>query len=263
MSIPVSAAKKPLVVLYQPRVDEEGCVNSPPYALLALSAVLIDEFNVLIFDGALVAEPWMDIAAVCGEQPILAFGVTVITGPPILDARRFSQEARRRYAGIPVVWGGCHPSIDPEGTLRDGCVDFVIMGQGEIPFREFLRQKRDGISPSNIPGLCYISDDILHLSHAIAPQQLCNFPPRPFHLVDLSKYVRNINTIGKCIVYITSQGCPYQCSFCSDRALYGSHWSGYAVEEMIRDVRMLYDLDISFLMIFYNNFFSNSFVNTV
>jgi len=257
MNNTLSAVKKPLVVLYQPRKDEEGCVNTPPYALLALAAVLVDEFHVLIFDGALVSEPWRDIDAVCGEQPILAFGVTVITGPPILDARRFSQEARSRYAGTPVVWGGCHPSIDPEGTLRDGCVDFVILGQGEIPFREFLRQRRDGISPSNIPGLCYITDDVVQLTRPIAPQKLSSFPPRPFHLVDLSKYVRNINTIGKCIVYITSQGCPYQCYFCSDTALYGTHWSGYAVEEMIRDVRMLYCLDISFLMIFDNNFFVN------
>jgi radical SAM superfamily enzyme YgiQ (UPF0313 family) len=45
------------------------------------------------------------------------------------------EEARRlkaNHPGIKVVFGGAHPSADPEECLRSGAVDYVIAGEGEV-----------------------------------------------------------------------------------------------------------------------------------
>ena len=51
------------------------------------------------------------------EKP-LCFGVSSMTGPQILRALEICKFLKKHYPDVPTVWGGIHPSILPEQTLR-------------------------------------------------------------------------------------------------------------------------------------------------
>ncbi|MBS1859159.1 MAG: cobalamin-dependent protein, partial [Acidobacteria bacterium] len=66
------------------------------------------------------------------------------------------EEARRLKSVHPeltVVFGGAHPSGDPEECLRTGVVDYVVVGEGEIALTQLLDALREGRSPGGIPGV--------------------------------------------------------------------------------------------------------------
>src|SRR5262249_40874210 len=71
------------------------------------------------------------------------------------------QEARRlktTHPGIKVVFGGAHPSADPEECLNSGVVDYVVVGEGEIPLVTLLDALEQGREPKDIGGVWAIKD---------------------------------------------------------------------------------------------------------
>ena len=55
-----------------------------------------------------------------------------------------------------IVLGGAHPTLDPISVLKNECIDFAIMGEGEYSFLELLnelgKKKHDF---SKIKGIAY------------------------------------------------------------------------------------------------------------
>ena len=71
------------------------------------------------------------------------------------------EEARRLkgiHPGIKIVFGGPHPSADPEECLKSGVVDYAVVGEGEIPLTALLDALQRGEEPKDIPGLWSIKD---------------------------------------------------------------------------------------------------------
>ena len=54
------------------------------------------------------------------------------------DALAEARRLKESHPGIKVVFGGAHPSADPEECLKSGVVDYVIVGEGEIPLKALL-----------------------------------------------------------------------------------------------------------------------------
>ena len=144
---------KPLIILYNPKKDEVGEINSLPLSLLAISAVIDPEkVDIKILEGALIDDLDSELSKYSDKNLLLA-GVTAITGPPLFDALNFAKAFKRMAPDVPVVWGGTHPTIMPGGTLEDPHADFIVKGQGEIPFKMLVESLLDGSSPEGIPGL--------------------------------------------------------------------------------------------------------------
>ncbi|KJR41811.1 Fe-S protein, radical SAM family [Candidatus Magnetoovum chiemensis] len=248
---------KPVIILYHPKKDSSSKVNSMPFSLLAISAVIDQsDIDIKIIEGAFVKNIDEEIAKFAGKN-ILAAGVTAITGPPILDALRFARAIRKFNAKIPIIWGGSHPSINPIDTIKDDNVDYVIKGQGEIPFKKLIDALIKGQSPVDIAGLVMKKDGQIIDNPTEMPRKVSEFPETPYNLIDIEKYVVPIQNLGKeGLIYVTSQGCPFNCKFCSDVVLYKNRWSGWPVERMMKDIRMFYyKYNIDSVMFFDNNFF--------
>ncbi len=58
-------------------------------------------------------------------------------------ARELTQRIRQGVPEAPVVWGGIHPTSDPEGSIVD--VDYLCRGEGE-PGDGVEGPKEDGVS---------------------------------------------------------------------------------------------------------------------
>src|SRR5215831_5969632 len=81
-------------------------------------------------------------------------GISSLFTPYYREALEVTQRVKRRLK-IPVVMGGSHASAVPASLLASPHVDFVIRGEGEKPFVEFLKYLNGQRSIEEIPNLVY------------------------------------------------------------------------------------------------------------
>ncbi|HEX2385887.1 MAG TPA: cobalamin-dependent protein, partial [Candidatus Binatia bacterium] len=77
--------------------------------------------------------------------------------PYYREALEVACRAKRRL-GVPVVAGGSHASAVPESLLESPSVDYVIRGEGEKAFVEFLRFFNGEKPIEAVPNLAYKTD---------------------------------------------------------------------------------------------------------
>lgn len=215
------------VVLYNPR--GEGHIL--PLGLVHVGS-LLSERPVLIVDGRLQRDPERLVASLARDAVCL--GVSVLTGAPILDALRVSRAARAARPDLPVVWGGWHPSLLPEQCLASDAVDVCVNGQGERSFAELVSALEDGRGPEGIAGLVWNSGGEVVRNPLRPFEDVNRFPRADFGLLDLERYFAFRGT--RRLDYCSSQGCPFECSFCADPMVYKQRWSGLRAERVVDEL---------------------------
>jgi radical SAM superfamily enzyme YgiQ (UPF0313 family) len=215
------------IVLYNPR----GESHILPLALVHVGSMFPDR-RVEIIDGRVEIAPEARVASLAREA--LCLGVTVLTGAPILDALKVTRAARAARPDLPVIWGGWHPSLMPEQCLRSGVVDACVNGQGEIAFTEIVQALEAGRGYEGVAGVVWRrGDEVVH-NPPRAFQDVNSFPRASFDLLDMELYFRfrGVRRLDFC----SSQGCPFQCSFCADPMVYRQRWSGLRPERVVSEV---------------------------
>ena len=219
---------------------------APPLALIHLAAPLVERgHEVRIVDSAIEADP---VAAVVREaEGALCVGISMVTGPMITQGVAVARAVRAAYPETPIVAGGWHASILPEQTLRSPFVDAVVKGQGEITFLEIVeRYARGERDLGGIPGVFFKRGTELVRNPDRGYTDINALPRRPFDLVDFEAYARR-GEGTRWILYCTSHGCPWDCSYCSNASVYGRNWKPLEAETAVEEMRTLaarYRLDM-------------------
>ena len=134
-------------------------------------------------------------------------------------AAKVSSLCKHHDPDCQVIWGGAHPTIMPGAVMRNQHVDFVIRGEGEYSFLELCQiLKGNGRELSSVDGLSYRGNrSVVHN----APRKMVKtlddipFPARNLVLFPERYDKRSWGHI------IGTRGCPYNCAFCSAKALWG------------------------------------------
>jgi radical SAM superfamily enzyme YgiQ (UPF0313 family) len=227
--------KKKVVLFFPSYASNEAC---PPLALIAVAGPLVKEgYEVKIIDSALEADY---VQAVIRElEGALCLGMSLVTGPMIKGAIAVSRTAKEKFPGLPIILGGWHPSILPQQTLECRYVDAVAIRQGELTFIEMLRRLEAGESLDGVPGtLIKEKDEIVwnpprpHTPVALLPSRLPGYD-----LIDYERYHRATGL--RWLMYTTSHGCPYNCSYCSNAAVYGRNLDLLPVEQVVDELTFL------------------------
>lgn len=116
--------------------------------------------------------------------------------------------------GKPVVWGGHMPSSLPDLCFKEGCVDFIVIGEGEITFTELLNSLENGKSFYDIDGLAFVDNDGVHINKDREFADLSTFPAIDWSLVNPNKYCQIYFLCKKMMYLYSSKGCPAKCTFC-------------------------------------------------
>jgi len=125
--------------------------------------------------------------------------------------------AVKEKLGIPVVWGGIHPTIRPDECLEHA--DYAAVGEAEISFLGLLENLGNG---EPIPGIR--QRGVSEVLRAAPPEDLNQLPLPDFDLenhfvlesgklVPMTRELLRARTDG---IYLTipSRGCPFDCTYC-------------------------------------------------
>jgi anaerobic magnesium-protoporphyrin IX monomethyl ester cyclase len=224
------------VVLFFPSYATDEI--SPPLALIAIAGPLVSAgFEVRIIDSAL--HPDFIERTLEALDGALCLGVSLITGPMIADTLAVCRAAKVRYPSLPIILGGWHPSILPEQTLAADFADSVVLRQGELAMLEIVTRLAQGETVHGVQGTLSKPDGVItrHPERPYTP--VVDLPDRMpgYERIDYDAYERVTGL--RWVMYTTSHGCPYNCSYCSNASVYGRKLDELPVEQVLDEVTWL------------------------
>lgn len=150
-----------------------------------------------------IKENPVDIANQCKDFEVVSFSCYIWNITQTLATARAIKELN---PNIKILLGGPEVSYEYEEFITLPEVDYIIVGEGEIPFAKFLECYPD---LTLVPNLVHkVDNEIRYL-----PQEVS------FNLINYSginPYIYdNTTDLYNKVCYIeTSRGCPYKCEFC-------------------------------------------------
>ena len=179
------------------------------------------------------------------EKPVV-FGVSCLTAH-VARGYEIARMIKATFKESIVVFGGLHPTTLPEEALKTGCVDYVVRGEGEEVMLQLHRAIRGEGVPEDILGLSFVRDGkIIHNGEAPLIPDINDIPPFPYHLFEHPKYDMGFLS--------SSRGCPYRCSYCSQRLLTGTTYRYQSAERIVSDLETVLGYGQSSIVFYDDNF---------
>ncbi len=212
-----------------------------PNGLLAVAARPVQEGMSVKLIDLKTDESWRKTLSISIGSETLCVGITCSTGRMIKSAIEVASEVRAVNPGVPIVWGGPHPTLLPEQTLTHPLVDIVVINEGDDVFMDLIHSLSDRTTLSDIRGIGYKDNGVVKINPP-APliSDLDKLPPVPYHLVDVPRYSSLIVDNLPSLDILTSRGCPYNCGFCSTPLTSQRRWRARSVEKIIKDIDFLF-----------------------
>jgi len=142
--------------------------------------------------------------------------------------KRISLEIKKRFSRIPIVWGGIHPTFEPEESIQ--YADYVCLGEGEDAILELVQAIESGAPTNSIRNIWSKQDGNVHRNDVrplIQNLDDYQFPGLNWNntfcldkgrITRLSHdlYRKYVQYSGTMYDIMASRGCPYSCSYCGN-----------------------------------------------
>ena len=170
---------------------------------------------------------------------------------------------------VPIVWGGVHPTVEPEDALK--FADYVCISEGEDAMPDLLRSIGGDFPLEQVPNICYLGQDgEIRRNHVQQLQHELDQYPFPLftdlspvfvssedqssitnltedRLKSLIRYNGSYYGLPTDIPYygyltLTTRGCPYRCTYCVNNFLNtqktgkGRFFRNRAIENVIEEL---------------------------
>lgn len=116
---------------------------------------------------------------------------------------------RQAKPQLVIFAGGPEPTADPEGFLRSSAFDFLILGEGEIPFVEAMAALSAGKGAGGVKGTASLRAGVFSGSRNM-PVEILDTMPSPY----LSGIIGQV--AGGGVLWQISRGCDFGCDYCFD-----------------------------------------------
>ena len=227
--------------------------TSPPLGLAYLAAVAERRGDVVrVHDGDVEDTRLEEIVRQFAPEVV---GITANT-TQIMAAWRDAELIKSMGDAI-VVLGGPHPTTLPEESAAKPGVDVVVRGEGEMTWLELLAafeglSEQEPAARSSLPallqpirGITFVDEEGVPASTPDRPTipaaELDKMPYPAWHLFSLDLYTNLQPTVdhveGRSLPILTSRGCPYRCSYCSQ--IGPRRWRARSAESIVAEWRWL------------------------
>jgi radical SAM superfamily enzyme YgiQ (UPF0313 family) len=226
----------------------------PPLGLAYIASYLEREgYQVKIIDSSALKYKRKDEKMEIKHFNPDIFGVTA-TSMTLFDALDIIKSVKEYNPNCLTVIGGPHPTVRAKETLKiSDYVDVVVRGEGEETFSDLTKKydKNDRNKFSEVRGISYKENKkIIETGDRPPIENLDSLPFPAYHLLPMDRYKYwdrlfsgfAIKKNGIPFSYMfTSRGCPYNCAFCSSRALWGENWRNRSPENILDELKILND----------------------
>jgi len=206
------------------KLAELGERIGPPMGILYIASYIkqkLNDIDILITDGLIsgyegtlseIKKFKPDILAVSFNTPVANSAYSLIN------------EIKEVIPDILILAGGPHATALPQECLRESKTDIVVMGEGEETVWEIVKNIAGGTKLANpnllqIKGIAFLNKGKFIQTETrpyIKDLDVIPFPDR--NLIKMSEY-RGWYLCKQVpeTIMIFSRGCPFQCSFCSNK----------------------------------------------
>ncbi len=161
----------------------------------------------------------------------------------IFEIFQLIKRLREKYKDkIYLLAGGPHPTGDTINVLKAG-FDFVIRGEGEEAFIEFLKRIKEGVDYREIKGLSYKDGQNFKISQLSERVDINKYPP-------FSIRFEKFNPIE------ITRGCPFFCFYCETPFIFGSKVRHRKIEKILYYIEYMKKLNLLDLRFITPNAFS-------
>jgi len=247
------------VMLVNPKFRLPIDTRTTPHLGLAYLGAVSEEagFETMIFDADVEDEPITE--AIKRFQPDIV-GITANT-PQVMQAWRTAKMIKS-VKDVLVVLGGPHVTVLPAESVQHKEVDIVVRGEGESTWLKLCQMidrgrknnpkfgPSDLLDPENpdlasLLGISYITADGKEHHNPDHPPvaDLDTLPWPAYHLFKMDRYT-NLQPAtdavdgSKSFSIMTSRGCPYRCTFCS-QSIMPIKWRARSPENVLAEWRHL------------------------
>lgn len=161
------------------------------------------EFPDLDWEEFTIKEDQTAVATKCAVYDVVAFSCYIWNISQTLTVCELIKSINPE---VKILLGGPEVSYEWETLFSNPSIDYIITGEGEIPFRSFLEQYPQVADIANLQ----VRDAIVQPRHSITTNfELVNYVGlNPYQDDDL------LELYNKVLYIETSRGCPYKCEFC-------------------------------------------------
>ncbi len=225
--------------------------NLPPLGIAQLAAVLIEKgYSVKLIDALALDMSSKDILEYIKRDDPKVIGFSSITAT-FYRVRELAEKIKMDFPDKLVIIGGHHATITAKETIQNKCFDLLVYGEGELILLDIMDKYkksnydyktfiRDYKLLSSIKGAAYRKGKKVIIN---APRELIQdldklpFPAR--HLLPMKKYIPLPNQYKrKPVVHITAiRGCPFNCAFCSNNAIFGRRIRAKSPERLVEEIK--------------------------
>ena len=141
---------------------------------------------------------------------------------PIFDsARNLTKKTRTVLSDTKVIWGGVHPSISPEESIKHS--DFVCVGEGEESLLELVKKLSNGEKGNDVQNIWARENGSIRKNSQRASVENLDALPLP-KINDGNHFFISNGKIGNTFslpewTILTSRGCPFKCWFCTNETI--------------------------------------------
>ena len=230
------------ITFVRPMASMNQFILMPPLNYLHLAAFLREQGHTpFIFDKVLKKVDNLAIDTHIRNQKIKIVGIGCMTCE-FPDAVAEAKRLKSAFPGLIIVFGGAHPSADPEECLKTGVVDYVVVGEGELALSALLTHLEKGIPVENIPGIWSMDDGLVLANQPATTPGIDDLPFPAYDLLNLQDYYKlnlpwHFPKRAEMVPFISSRGCPYRCSYCHN--LHGKSYRGQSAEWVVDQLEYL------------------------
>ena len=245
-----------------------GNRHSPmfPYTQGIINASLKDRYDVRILDADLENLSSEDVGRRIRDYQPDVVGISCMSMGYYTNFREVASLTKQECPDSTVVVGGIFPTQIPNALMKDGNVDFSVLGEGEFRFPELLRrlQREEGVD--DMDGLAFRSGgDVMVNGVESYVQNLDDVPLPSYKGIDFDSYANqgvkyNLYLYPKRFphaVTTTSRWCAFDCTFCSSKAINGPKIRYRSSDSVLKEIDELVEMGVKDVIFLDDNLYLN------